>query len=742
MEEILELQRKLADVQATSNLNKLSDRIVVDLIDRLLKTTDFRLIFTTDGQEYLTPEYLDIQIRDIIQLKSRVNVIDLPYLINVGSEKIDPRLDLVCSKFPDIYRLDDFLFTGIYIDSICEEVNEELQQKMHIPLIDISSKFMFPVDFVRNMIERKSVTIIQGVVATDKLTTLSYIQTMFSKLKGILRASIRPIALSTLIKDYDVEEGSLMERIEELIKSDEIEGKIQGGMFIPNRFIKNQELIVKNFFRQNDYIEYNLMTKQLMISKPKDYLKSLFKESCIFLDNVCFNKDSLGGVNEQVVSLLEFGWVDLQTILPSVLKDDEIETIISKYLKLNDVTEMEGTMIFSKEFLDKCAAAFKDKIIEFIYKTPQKLIENKESAMKTNQKQPQAKKNKKTMNSDDADAKETTSEKIFSKEEVIKVLLEQKIIEMSDKDDYLEEKLYKMLIGRIAQLYENIKKDLFESKKAGSADIILELQKKIEDLILTLQFHIRSVQLIESNFTNLDTSSFYESAFQSSRFLIENILIFLCKKYAINLPPTLFSAKSSDKISMEPKNKETNENLALVSLNPNSQIFKNIDLLLSAIDYLPKDLAKYFKDIKEFLVKKKVNELVDFMVKNCENFGVKATAAFDKKTEKNFYYLQKYWAKEAIKQNKFDLRNCYWNCLNLFLLDQGYFFIAPFEEKTICVLNKTLIEVTNEPENKKMFVLGLENFTKVIDKESEDTYFASVKEMEALVENMLKLLKA
>ena len=739
MEEILELQRKLADVQATSNLNKLSDRIVVDLIERLLKTTDFRLIFTVDGQEYLTPEHLDIQIKDTIQQKSRVSVIEIPHLLNVGFEKIESRLDLVCNKFPDIYRLDDFLFTGLYIDSICEEINEDLQQKMHIPLIDISSKFMFPVEFIRNMIDRKSGTIIQGVVNGDNLTTLSYIQTMSSKLRGILRASVRPIALSTLVKDYDLEEGLLGDRIDELIKSEAIEGKIQGGMFIPSRFIKNQELIVKNFFKQNDYIEYNMMMKQLMIPKPKDYLKSLFKDSCIFLENVCFNKDSLGAVKEHVESLLEFGWVDLQTILPSVLKDDEIETIIGKYLKLTDTTEMDGTMIFSKDFLDKCAAVFKDRIIDFIYKTPQKLVENKETSTKPNQKQAPGKKGKKGGANDEADTKE---EKIFSQEEVIKVLIEQKVIEVSDKDDYLEEKLYKLLLGRIAQLYETIKKERFESKKVGSAEVIQELQKKIEDLTLALQFHIRSVQMIETNFTNLDTSSFYETAFYSSKFLIENILIFICKKYGVNLPPTLFNAKSSDKVGSESKIKDAVENLVWVSINPEARIFKNLELMLSAIDFLPKEVSKNFKDVKELLSKKKVNELVEHLVKNCENFGFKANAALDKKTEKNFYYLQKYLAKETIKQNKFDIRNTYFNCVNLFLLDQAYFFIVPQDEKTICILNKTLIEVTGDPENKKLFAMGLENFSKMIDKVNEDIYLTNVKEMESLVDKLLMILKA
>lgn len=75
MDEILELQKKLAEVQNTSNMSKLSDRVVVDLIDRILKTfNDFQLIFTKDGLEYLTPEYLEDQVYELIQLHHRINV--------------------------------------------------------------------------------------------------------------------------------------------------------------------------------------------------------------------------------------------------------------------------------------------------------------------------------------------------------------------------------------------------------------------------------------------------------------------------------------------------------------------------------------------------------------------------------------------------------------------------------------------------------------------------------------------
>lgn len=46
MEEIFELQRQLAELQNVSTQNRLSDRIVVDLIDKLIKEYDLKVYNT------------------------------------------------------------------------------------------------------------------------------------------------------------------------------------------------------------------------------------------------------------------------------------------------------------------------------------------------------------------------------------------------------------------------------------------------------------------------------------------------------------------------------------------------------------------------------------------------------------------------------------------------------------------------------------------------------------------------
>ena len=47
-------------------------------------------------------------------------------------------------------------------------------------------------------------------------------------------------------------------------------------------------------------------------------------------------------------------------------------------MQLKDV-ELAESYIFSTSFLDRCMLSFRERIIEIIFKSPQKLIEKKDS---------------------------------------------------------------------------------------------------------------------------------------------------------------------------------------------------------------------------------------------------------------------------------------------------------------------------------------------------------------------------
>eukprot|EP01016_Furgasonia_blochmanni_P004022 TRINITY_DN11566_c0_g1_i2.p1 TRINITY_DN11566_c0_g1~~TRINITY_DN11566_c0_g1_i2.p1 ORF type:complete len:731 (+),score=270.76 TRINITY_DN11566_c0_g1_i2:89-2194(+) len=671
MEEILALQRKLAEVQETSNLHRLSDRNIVEIMDKIMKNYDLKLLYTEDGKEYLTPDYLERQIRDVVVLKGRLNIVELPKNLGVSIEKIDPRIENVCSRFSEVQCKDGHIFTVSYIDNLCEELNEELQQRNQINLSELTVKFNFPKKYIASFIEARLGTIIQGTLSSDRETlfTLSFQQIMRAKVRGILRGCIRPIQLAQLAKMYLLDENTLAGLVDQLIKSEEIDGKVLNGMYISNRFLKNQEVIVSTFFKQNDYIEYDLLQKQLYITRPKEFLKNMFKDSCIFLENLCYNKDSLINLNEQVTTILNLeGYVNLNDMLPSVLSEEDVETLVNKHMQLKNV-EMLQNIVFGNDYLEKLVQKFRDKIVSMIYKSPQLVITESVSE------DTGSKKGKK------GSKKKDESNDPFGKETVIGFLKENKLIEFQEDAEF-EECLVKLLRPRMIRFYEEIKKELFENKKSASSELISEIQNKIEDKILAITLYQRTIGQIENTMTNVETSFLSERTLAYSRHVIENLLFIYSKKYGVALPPRVFSKSLEESKTSDSTTAKEEEYFDY--FRGGKFIFKDQDAINQAIDLLPKEQQKLLKEFNDCYGKKKVSEILNFLEKRAGDLGVRMT--LDKKTEKNFIYGQKYFCKEIVKANKSDGKMILYAVGCQQLADQGLVFCLPFEDKSIMLL--------------------------------------------------------
>ena len=200
MDEILELQRQLAEIQETPMVQRLSDRIIIEIVDNVTKLLGVKLIFTTDGKEYIIPEHLENQIAEVIMTKGRINLNELPKILNVEIENITDKVQSLLKKGVDIILLDGNLFTPTYLDIICQEINEELEHRHKIDISELALKYNYSYDYMRNIIKARSGSIIEGTIKNNALTTLTYMNTLKSQLKGILRATVRPISLNQIKK--------------------------------------------------------------------------------------------------------------------------------------------------------------------------------------------------------------------------------------------------------------------------------------------------------------------------------------------------------------------------------------------------------------------------------------------------------------------------------------------------------------------------------------------------------------
>jgi hypothetical protein len=60
------------------------------------------------------PDHLDAQIYEVVQLKGRLAILELPALLNVGIEKIESRIDSVLKKFKSLIRFEDIIMIRRY----------------------------------------------------------------------------------------------------------------------------------------------------------------------------------------------------------------------------------------------------------------------------------------------------------------------------------------------------------------------------------------------------------------------------------------------------------------------------------------------------------------------------------------------------------------------------------------------------------------------------------------------------
>ena len=106
MDEILALQAALATAQDTKSSIRLSERNIVELVNKLksLDLLDDTLLYTLNGKEYLTEARLDAEIkREVKRSGGRVPVTDLQPALNVDVAHCERRARaLACGRRRDL----------------------------------------------------------------------------------------------------------------------------------------------------------------------------------------------------------------------------------------------------------------------------------------------------------------------------------------------------------------------------------------------------------------------------------------------------------------------------------------------------------------------------------------------------------------------------------------------------------------------------------------------------------------
>ncbi|XP_055843123.1 E3 UFM1-protein ligase 1 homolog [Episyrphus balteatus] len=358
-----EIKRLAADfqkAQLTSTLQKLSEINCVEVVSLLIQKGLVEVVFTNDGKEYITPDHLERGILDELYVNGgRVNLVEISKSLNVDFTKIEHVASKIASDNKQIRLVLGQLIAEDYIVQVAHEINEKLAQKGEINVSDLTVQYDLPSEFLQNIMEKYLGKIIHGRQdASNPRTffTQAYLQRCKSKMRGILAAVTRPTTVASIYQQIGIPENIFHSLLDEISPAGSVTTKHSNAQYVPNVYSKMQSDWVNSFYKQNSFLEYDAITK-LGISDAKQFIKQYFpNEEMVYL-----KKCAVGSkiIDLTLVSALNEckatnSYVDLSTILPSNMYDEDIEELFQTTLSTrnipNNFVYLEN-IVFSNQYL-------------------------------------------------------------------------------------------------------------------------------------------------------------------------------------------------------------------------------------------------------------------------------------------------------------------------------------------------------------------------------------------------------
>ncbi|CAL5211350.1 unnamed protein product [Lathyrus oleraceus] len=292
-DELLELQRQFEFAQQAKSSIRLSDRNVVELVQKLqqLQIIDFELLHTASGKEYITLDQLRNEMVTEVKRLGRISVIDLADVTGVDLYYVEKLTQNIITDHGELMLTQGEIITESYWDSIAEEINERLQECSQIALTELAAQLNVGLDLIASVLEARLGTIVKGRLEGGQLYTPAYVARVSAMVRGAARGITVPTnltvlwsSLQNLLQEMDgasgvAVDGSFFQSLfNGLVKRGEISGSVRAGVhWTPAVFAVAQKESVDSFFSQNSFISYDVLQK-LGIPQPVQFLQSRYPE--------------------------------------------------------------------------------------------------------------------------------------------------------------------------------------------------------------------------------------------------------------------------------------------------------------------------------------------------------------------------------------------------------------------------------------------------------------------------------
>jgi len=707
MDEIEELRRMLQEVQSEVETHKLSERNIVELMERLVDIEKINILHSMNGKEYLTTEHLGTEIlRELQRNGGRLSTIELPKLLDVSSDHISKQLDILIKKGKQkLLLVNDSLMTRSYLDSLAASIASSLAERGSIFISEISSSYDLPLDFLKieftEWIDKEK---IKGKMHGEIIYNDSHIRRQKYRIRGFIMGTTRPIAISQSASDLRIEERLFSTLLDELIKNNEVKIKLQSDLIIPECFEHAQKSIVLSFFSQNHYIEYSKLNK-IMIRKHKEYLNLLNLEG-IHLSTVFVNNVLISQIDSFISDTLSSDQVfNLHTQIPDCFTEDDIKELIANCSSGEKATLFDH-YVAGKKFIEACFESLKKLAAEYA-KTA------KTGKKETKKKTPFQKKKKKVKQEDEEE--KTTfpfSEDVAYNE--LKKCEKIKKDELSEEENFLKA-FVELFYSDIREEYERAFIEYLKAKAQPKKVDINEFKDVIQKEFDKLQYSVKSLEIIEKLIE--------DSKAEECKKIENTISVHLSKKCVIPLLNYIIAHQlihSGVNLKEHIKDKQVSGLIA--------QERENL------IKRIPKEVQYIFTDLNKLATSKNIKGFLDLILAQKANMAIALRTA-DKRTEKatKNSLIQRY--KELIKEETEEIETVVYNALSLEMVQNGIIIELPNEIWCIDLMS-TIAKMTDKVSEKLILIAKeLKNYEGILKLEEEDREEEQVKKVQEFEKN-------
>lgn len=332
------------------------------MVSLLIEKGLVNVVFTNDGKEYITPEYLQREVEDEIFVHGgRVNLVELAQILNVDLSHINGIADRLTKQRDDLHLVLGQLLSEEYLQKLATEINEKLAQDGEISVSDLTIQFDLPSEFLLSHVMEKYIgKLIRGRQdSTDPriFFTPGYISRCKAKIRGALIGLTHPTTVQHIIQSIGIQERVFFNIFNEVNAAGVLTARQQAAraQYIPSTYTKNQRDWVESFYRQNAYLEYDAVSR-LGVSDPKAFIKrTIDTESVTFLSKCCIGKSMLDQIESALDECISTAsYLDVGSILPSIMAEEDVESAIANVLtptKRNQ-TLLFGTTVLTKDYID------------------------------------------------------------------------------------------------------------------------------------------------------------------------------------------------------------------------------------------------------------------------------------------------------------------------------------------------------------------------------------------------------